>query len=134
MSLPQLNVYRHDRPNRTLLTMVGEIDLNSSSLVRDSLAQCLHSGIRSIEVDLTTVAFCDCSGLNVFLEAWQHTTAAGGMLQLHYPPPALARLITLLNSGFLLGPPGLRRLRPPSAGVTPAPVMRPMPAVPEGER
>ncbi|MFC7216845.1 STAS domain-containing protein [Streptomyces polyrhachis] len=134
MPLPQLKVYRHDRHHRTLVTLAGAIDLTSSPLVRESLARCLHCGIRSIEVDLTPVTFCDCCGLNAFIEAWQHATAAGGVLQLHYPPPMLERLIAIGGSGFLLGPPGLRRLRPRLPEEVPAPGPSPVPAAPEGVR
>ncbi|MGW0632879.1 STAS domain-containing protein [Streptomyces sp. NPDC002758] len=70
MSVPPiLNVYRHDTDNRALVTLTGEIDLNSAPLVHASLERCLHDGIRTIAVDVTAVTFCDCSGLNAFLYA-----------------------------------------------------------------
>lgn len=103
MAIPQmLNVYRHDRTNRALVTLAGEIDLDSALLVRESLEQCLREGIRTIDVDLTAVTFCDCSGLNAFLAASQHTTAAGGTLRLHHPPTTLTRLLALTGTGSLL--------------------------------
>ncbi|HET6355474.1 STAS domain-containing protein [Streptomyces sp.] len=102
MPIPQLNVYRHDRGSRSLLTLAGEIDFDTAPLVRESLEKCLSGGIRTIDVDLTTLTFCDCSGLNAFLHASQQTATAGGSLQLHYPPPLVARLVDLTGSGFLL--------------------------------
>lgn len=114
MPLPQmLNLYRHDRTDRALITLAGEIDLDSAPLVRESLAQCLRDGIRTIDVDLTTVTFCDCSGLNVFLAASERTAAAGGTLRLHYPPAILARLVALTGTGTLLF--GLASAAGPSA-------------------
>lgn len=100
--------------------MAGEIDLESAPLVRVSLEQCLQDGVSAIDVDLTHVTFCDCSGLNVFCSAAQQTTAVGGTLRLHHPPPTLVRILDLVGCGLtLLGaPPG--RL-PPSPGDTPAP-------------
>jgi anti-sigma B factor antagonist len=78
LPIPQiLNVSRNDRSNPALITLTGEIDL-------------------------TYVTFCDCSGLNAFLEAAQRTAAAGGALRLHDPPAMVARLLTLTGSGFLL--------------------------------
>lgn len=71
MPLPQLTVHRHDRRTRTLITLVGEIDLESAPLVCASLEWCLRDGIRTLDVDLTLVTFCDCSGLNAFLHAAQ---------------------------------------------------------------
>jgi anti-anti-sigma factor len=101
MSISQLNIYRHDRRKRALITLAGEIDLDTAPLVRETLEQCLRDGIHTIDIDLTTVTFCDCSGLNAFLHASQQTAAAGGSLQLHYPPPLMARLIDLTGCGFL---------------------------------
>lgn len=102
MPLPQLTVYRRARRHRALITLVGEIDLESAPLVRAALARCLDDGIRVIDVDLTPVTFCDCSGLNAFLRAAHKTTEAGGTLALHHPPPSLGRILNLTGYGFLL--------------------------------
>lgn len=117
MPFTQLTVYRHDRRKRALITLVGEIDLGSAPLVRTTLAQCLHDGIRTIDIDLTPVTFCDCSGLNTFLLAAQRTTEAGGTLRLHHPPPTLALLLDLTGAEFLLLGVPLGCLLPPVEGV-----------------
>ncbi|MFF3412507.1 STAS domain-containing protein [Streptomyces sp. NPDC002742] len=85
-----------------MITLAGEIDLQSAPLVRAALKRCLDDGIRTIDVDLARVTFCDCSGLNAFLRAAQQTTEAGGTLRLHHPPPTLALILDLTGSGFLL--------------------------------
>ncbi|QEU90775.1 STAS domain-containing protein [Streptomyces kanamyceticus] len=103
MPLPPLNIYRHDRRTRALITLAGEIDLETVPLMRTTLERCLRDGVRTIDVDLTPVTFCDCSGLNAFVETFLRTAAAGGALHLHYPPPMLAWMIELTGSGFLLG-------------------------------
>ncbi|MFF4352839.1 STAS domain-containing protein [Streptomyces sp. NPDC001530] len=102
MSLPQLAVYRHDRRKRALITLSGEIDLESALLVRAALDGCLRDDMRTIDVDLTPVTFCDCSGLNTFLHAAQQITVAGGTLRLHHPPPMLALIVGVAGCGFLL--------------------------------
>ncbi|MFF4548135.1 STAS domain-containing protein [Streptomyces sp. NPDC001435] len=126
MPLPQLTVYRHDRRTRALITLSGEIDLESAPLVCVSLERCLRDGIRTVDVDLTPVTFCDCSGLNAFLHASQQTTVAGGTLRLHHPPAMLARILDLTGSGFLLLGLPFDHL-PPPLGDTPA---TPLPAPP----
>ncbi|MDX2548584.1 STAS domain-containing protein [Streptomyces sp. WI04-05B] len=128
MSVPQLTAYRHDRHNRALITLVGEIDLRSAPLVRTALARCLSDGIRIVDVDLTSVTFCDCSGLNAFLYAAQRTTDAGGVLRLYNPPPSLGRILDLTGCGFLLLGLPLGHL-PPPPGDHPAPAV---PAQPHG--
>ncbi|MFD9324736.1 STAS domain-containing protein [Streptomyces sp. NPDC060065] len=122
MPLPQLTIYRHDLRNRSLITLAGEIDLESAPLVRAVLARCLSDGIRIVDVDLTVVTFCDCSGLNAFLYASQRTTEAGGILQLHNPPSTLGRILDLTGCGFLLLGPPLGHL-PPSLEDAPAPAV-----------
>ncbi|MFC4508507.1 MULTISPECIES: STAS domain-containing protein [Streptomyces] len=124
MSLAQLTVHRHDRRNRALITLGGEIDLESAPLVRASLERCLQDGIRTIYVDLTQVTFCDCSGLNEFLRAAQRITVVGGTLRLHHPPTTLARILDLADCGFLLLGLPFGHL-PPPLGDTPA---APLPA------
>lgn len=117
MLLPQLTVYRHDRRRRALITLAGEIDLESAPLVRAALARCLVDGIHTIDVDLTHVTFCDCSGLNAFLHASQQVTAAGGTLSLHHPPSTLSLMLDLTGSGtLLLGLPRGRLPSPPGGG------------------
>ncbi|MET8860970.1 STAS domain-containing protein [Streptomyces sp. NPDC004579] len=123
MPRPQLAVHRHDRGKRVLITLAGEIDLESASLVRTALARCLSDGIRTIDIDLTPVTFCDCSGLNVFLHAAQQTTEAGGTLRLHHPPPTLTLILDLTGSGFLLLDDPLGQLSP-RLGDVPAPTAR----------
>ncbi|MGW3649847.1 STAS domain-containing protein [Streptomyces sp. NPDC000878] len=120
MPIPQLTLYRHDRRKRALVTLAGEIDLESAPLVRTALAECLRDGIRTIDIDLSPVTFCDCSGLNAFLYASQQTTEAGGALRLHNPPPMLALILELTGSGFLLLDIPFGQL-PPLLGGVPAP-------------
>lgn len=104
MSLPQLNVHRHDERHRALIAVAGEIDLETAPLVSASLRECLHAdgGPRTIDVDLTDTTFCDVSGLNAFLRAAAQAAAAGGTLHLHHPPPSLRRILTLTGCAFLL--------------------------------
>lgn len=118
---PMLNVFRHDTDNQALVTLTGEIDMDSAPLVRESLGQCLRDGIRTIDVDVTTVTFCDCSGLNTFLHALLHTAAVGGSLHLHYPSPALERLVALTGSESLF-------LTLPDALAGSPPALQPSPA------
>jgi anti-anti-sigma factor len=93
MTLPQLNIYRHDRGTRALITLAGEIDPVTAPQVRTALERCLYDGITTIDVDLTTVGLCDTSGLRVFLDASRHAAETHTSLRLHYPSPQTARLL-----------------------------------------
>ncbi|WP_327714880.1 STAS domain-containing protein [Streptomyces sp. NBC_00490] len=102
MRSAQLNVFRHDRDTRALITLAGEIDLATAPLLCAALTTCVNDGIRTVDVDLTAVTFCDVSGLNAFLALSQLATDAGTTLQLHYPPMTLARIIEIAGACFLL--------------------------------
>ncbi|WP_399891489.1 STAS domain-containing protein [Streptomyces sp. BBFR51] len=114
----QLNVHREDRGTRALTTFVGEIDLTTASLARTVLDRCLHDGIRTVDVDLTAVTFCDVSGLNVFLTISELARSTGATLRLHRPPQSLKRVIEVTGAGFLLDSP--RPDRTPSRETVPA--------------
>jgi len=102
MTLPRLKVYRHDRGSRALITLAGEIAPATAPQVRAALERCLHDGITTIDVDLTTVGRCDNSGLRVFLDASRHAAASHASLRLHHPSPQTARLFTDTGSDLLL--------------------------------
>ncbi|WP_121016760.1 STAS domain-containing protein [Streptomyces sp. 3211.6] len=62
----------------------GEIDILSAPQLRVTLDEALSDGVRTVEVDLSGVEFCDCYGLGVLLEARRrasergHRSALGG--------------------------------------------------------
>ncbi|MGW0660924.1 STAS domain-containing protein [Streptodolium elevatio] len=97
-----LTVYRCDTNTGALLTVQGEIDLDTEPQLRGSMTRCLHDGHRTIDVDLSGVTFCDSSGLHAFLDISRDAAKAGGHLRLHHPNPIVARLLTLTGTGTLL--------------------------------
>lgn len=89
-----LTVRREDTQDGVSLVLAGEIDLSSVPVLRESLARCVQGGVNSVNVDLTSVTFCDCAGLGIFIEAQRRLGAAGGALRLHHPGPALTQLLS----------------------------------------
>lgn len=100
--LSSLNIHRHDRGSYATISLAGELDLETAHSVRVMTEGCLRDGIRTVDIDLTLLTFCDVSGLNAFLAAARLTTAAGGSLFLRHPSPLLTRLLDLTATGFLL--------------------------------
>jgi anti-sigma B factor antagonist len=99
---PRLTVHRHDAGTSVLVTLVGEIDLDTVPMLREALESRLHDGVRTVDVCLAAVSFCDVSGVTALVAASQHTLAAGVSLLLHEPGRALVRLLDLTGTGFLL--------------------------------
>lgn len=131
MPVPQtLNVSRYDGTDRTLISLTGEIDVDSTPLLRATVERCLLDGVRSIGIYLTAVTFCDCNGVNALLSVAQRAAAAGGMVRVHHPPPMLVRLFALTGANILVAdapaaPPA--PAAPVRSGLAPA-----VPAVPGG--
>jgi len=107
------DVHRYDTTTSALIVLVGEIDLDTAPPLHDALEARMHDGVRTVDVDLAAVTFCDLSGIDAFLNASQHAAAAGVSLCLHVPRPALGKLLDLTGSGFLLRGTPLGHLRPP---------------------
>ena len=97
-----LNIHRRDRKSHATIALAGELDLATAHFVRVVIEDCLRDGIRTVDIDLTLLTFCDISGLNAFLAASRLTTTAGGSLCLRHPSPMLTRLLDLTATGFLL--------------------------------
>lgn len=60
----------------------GEIDLHSSSLIKDQLEPIFAAERSRVIVDLTGVSYVDSSGLAVFIEAMQRIQGYGGTFAL----------------------------------------------------
>lgn len=58
----------------------GSIDLHSSESLQSHLIGLLDGGERQIVVDLSSVDFCDSSGLNVLVRAYKHARVADAAL------------------------------------------------------
>ncbi|MEU8137023.1 STAS domain-containing protein [Streptodolium elevatio] len=97
-----LTVHRCDTTTGALLTVRGEIDLDTEPHLRGSMTRCLLDGCSAIDVDLSDVTFCDSSGLHAFLDISRDAAKAGGYLRLHSPSPIVVRLLTLTGTGTLV--------------------------------
>ncbi|SEK47110.1 STAS domain-containing protein [Streptacidiphilus jiangxiensis] len=97
-------VERNDLGINAEITLIGDIDLESAPLVRQALTRCLLDGARTIDVDLTSVDFCDCTGLSAFLHAHHCAAAVGATVRLHHPTRAVARLFALTRTESVLLP------------------------------
>lgn len=90
------------RQGQALITVAGELDLDTAPAVNAAMEHCLHEGVLSVDVDLSGLSFCDVSGLNAFLTAAQLSRAAGSTFQLHHPSAVVTRVFELTGTCFLL--------------------------------
>ncbi|MGA4996731.1 STAS domain-containing protein [Streptomyces arboris] len=99
---PLLYVDRRQEDVRTVLVLAGATDLHSVHVFTAAMEEFLRGGGTAVHVDLSAVAFCDCSGLNALLGAAQDSRARGRTFQAHGPSPAVLRLFTLTGTTGLL--------------------------------
>jgi anti-sigma B factor antagonist len=83
-----------------LLTAVGDLDRDSSVLLRDAIDDTLAQGRVHIVVDLSAVVFCDSGGLRAFVDGHRRSIASGGWLRL---AGARARVLEVLHATNLDG-------------------------------
>jgi len=78
----EISVSRQSVGGYPVVAVSGEVDVYSAPALKDSLTELLQSGVQTVVVDLSDVAFLDSTGLGALVEARAATNAAGGSLPL----------------------------------------------------
>jgi anti-anti-sigma factor len=84
---------RHER-GCTIATVVGEIDIDTVTLLRERLFELATSG-RPVVTDLDRVSFIDSSGLSAMVGAARRAAAYGGSLRVVCARPEIRKLFSL---------------------------------------
>ncbi|WP_375477430.1 STAS domain-containing protein [uncultured Jatrophihabitans sp.] len=90
-----VSVSRRANGDVPVVSVSGEVDVYSAPALKDSLTGLLKSGVSSVVVDLTEVAFLDSTGLGALVEARAATTEAGGSLALVCSQERILKLFTI---------------------------------------
>lgn len=91
-----LNVEVEVRDQETaVVTVGGELDLDTANLVHHHLANQMRHGRRYLVLDLSALDFMDSTGLNVLIRATRETRHVRGGLHLAAPTPVVRRLLDL---------------------------------------
>lgn len=92
----ELNVEVEVRSSDTaVVTVGGELDLDTATLLHHHLINQLHHGRRHLVVNLAALDFMDSMGLNVLLRATREARQVSGNIYLAAPTPAVRRLLDL---------------------------------------
>ncbi len=99
---------QHER-DAVILTLSGELDLLSSSLLEDEIEAAEAAGRQRIVIDLRTLGFIDSVGLTVLLRTQRRSLETGHDISLLRGPPAVHRIFELTDTAalFAFGDTGL---------------------------
>ncbi|MFC8194734.1 anti-sigma factor antagonist [Streptomyces sp. NPDC060006] len=99
-----LQIETHAAGERMTLTATGDVDIDTYPCLQHALRTALSESVRGVDLDLTGVDFCDCSGLNVLLHVRRRALADGKTVVVRSASPAVERLLTLTDTSSLLAP------------------------------
>ncbi|MFF3373249.1 ANTAR domain-containing protein [Streptomyces sp. NPDC002680] len=95
---PPLEIETRPSDHGTLVVVSGAIDLVTEQALHNGLRQALARSDRGIDLDLTGVDFCDCSGLNVLLRLRGHALDEGKTITVRAAGTAVLRLLSLTGT------------------------------------
>ena len=84
--LPALAVHRTDVGYRTVLAVIGELDLATAPTLQSAVNAAFDSRARELWVDLSETTFLDSTGLHVLLDADHRAHELGRTLAVICPP------------------------------------------------
>jgi len=89
---------------RTVVAVSGEIDIDTEQTLQRALRLALARSSEGVDLDLTGVGFCDCSGLNVLLRVRRIALTDGKTLRIRAAAPGVEQLLTLTDTSSLFAP------------------------------
>ncbi|WP_433368392.1 STAS domain-containing protein [Streptosporangium sp. CA-115845] len=90
-----IGVDHHERAGCTVISVAGDIDRNSSELLRETIERLVSEYRPRIVIDAQKISFCDSTGLRVLLSGARMTSEAGGWFRLAEVSDVLERLLQI---------------------------------------
>ncbi|MFJ4628278.1 STAS domain-containing protein [Streptomyces sp. NPDC088847] len=83
------------------MTVSGEIDTDTQQTLQRALRLALARSSEGVDLDLSGVGFCDCSGLNVLLRVRRIALTDGKTLRVRAADPCVERLLALTDTSSM---------------------------------
>ncbi|MEU9960710.1 anti-sigma factor antagonist [Streptomyces sp. NPDC050982] len=99
-----LKIEAHQVGARTVVVIAGEIDLDGEQLLKQELRRALARSVTGLDLDLSGVEFCDCSGLNVLLRLRRRALKDAKTVVIQAADPVVERLLALTRTSSLFAP------------------------------
>ncbi len=84
------------------IVLEGELDVYTSSRLRETLTDLASQGVRHITVDVAGVDFVDSTALGVLVGGLKRMRRAGGDLVLRSPRPSTLKVLQVTGLGGIL--------------------------------
>lgn len=92
-----------DRSGRHLTAYIsGELDAASMPSVSEAVFDQIRPDDEHLGVDLSTLSFCDSSGILMFFRLERAATTAGARFALYQPTPAVRRVLEMCDASGVL--------------------------------
>ncbi|KPI00422.1 ANTAR domain protein with unknown sensor [Actinobacteria bacterium OK074] len=89
--------------DRTVVEVAGDIDIDMEQQLHSALREALARSATGVDLDLSKVGFCDCSGLNVLLRVRRLALADAKTLTVRSLGPAVGKLLDTTGTAGLFG-------------------------------
>ncbi|MCZ4514913.1 anti-sigma factor antagonist [Streptomyces sp. ActVer] len=99
-----LKIEAHQVGARTAVVIAGEIDLDGEQQLEQELRRALAESVTGVDLDLSGVEFCDCSGLNVLLRLRRRALKDTKTVVIQAADPVVERLLTVTETSSLFEP------------------------------
>jgi anti-sigma B factor antagonist len=106
VSSAYLIIVTEHRGRRSVLNLLGELDLCNKDLLAGAIGSAVERGARMLVVDLSGLDFMDCSGLSVLVETGKQLAEGQGQLVITGSQPIVRRLFHLMDLDSYLDPGG----------------------------
>jgi anti-sigma B factor antagonist len=91
------SVDRSSVNGRAQVRFVGELDIADEERAQDEVIDVLDHTDGPLTIDLSSLAFCDASGVRVLLRLHAETMARGRAMVLQHPTPAVSRVFGVVG-------------------------------------
>ncbi|MFJ6086718.1 anti-sigma factor antagonist [Streptomyces sp. NPDC092369] len=98
---PPLGIETHPAGDWTLVVVSGVLDIHTEQALHDALREALGRSVHGIDLDLSGVEFCDCSGLNTLLSIRRRALDAGRTVTIQVASTVVHRLLSITGTRSL---------------------------------
>nr|WP_280879082.1 anti-sigma factor antagonist [Streptomyces pseudovenezuelae] len=96
-----MGIETHPAGDWTLVVVSGVLDIHTEEALQDALCEALNQSVRGIDLDLSEVEFCDCSGLNTLLSVRRRALDEGRTVALQVASGVVHRLLSITGTRSL---------------------------------